>query len=107
MSLYFDASVLVALFVIDPASARATDFLSTHPAIVGISDFGTAEFSLAVARRVRTADLTREDGHLAFLWCVSLKLRRVHFRQEGTSVLIALSARRGPANSDTTRLTLR
>ena len=67
MSLYLDASVLVALFVIDPLSARATAFLSAHPAIVVVSDFGAAEFSSAVARRVRTGDLTREDGQLAFL----------------------------------------
>src|SRR5215471_1376332 len=67
VSLYLDASVLVALFVIDPLSARATAFLSAHPAIVVVSDFGAAEFSSAVARRVRTGDLTREDGQLAFL----------------------------------------
>ena len=67
MSLYLDASVLVALFVIDPASARAAAFLSAHPAIVVISDFGAAEFSSALARRVRMGDLTRQDGHVAFL----------------------------------------
>lgn len=67
MSYYLDASVLVALFVIDPASARAADYLSAHLAIVVVSDFGAAEFSSAVARRVRTGDLTREDGQLAFL----------------------------------------
>jgi len=67
VSLYLDASVLVALFVIDPVSTRAAAFLSAHPSIVIISDFGAAEFSSAVARRVRTGDLTREDGQLAFL----------------------------------------
>ena len=66
MSLYLDASILVALFVIDPSSARAEAFLSAHPEIVVVSDFGVAEFSSAVGRRVRTRDLTREDGQLAF-----------------------------------------
>ena len=66
MSLYLDASVLVTLFVIDPSSARAEAFLSAHPEIVVVSDFGVAEFSSAVGRRVRTRDLTREDGQLAF-----------------------------------------
>jgi uncharacterized protein len=67
VSYYLDASVLVALFVIDPMSARAADCLSVHPLIVVVSDFSAAEFSSAVARRVRTGDLTREDGQLAFL----------------------------------------
>jgi uncharacterized protein len=66
VSLYLDASVLVTLFVIDPSSARAEAFLSAHPEIVFVSDFGVAEFSSAVGRRVRTRDLTREDGQLAF-----------------------------------------
>jgi predicted nucleic acid-binding protein len=66
VSLYLDASVLVALFVIDPASARAAGFLASHPAIILVSDFGAAEFSSAVARRVRMRDLTREDALLAF-----------------------------------------
>jgi hypothetical protein len=66
VSLYLDVSVLVALFVIDPSSARAEAFLSAHPEIVVVSDFGAAEFLSAVARRVRTRDLTRADGRLAF-----------------------------------------
>ena len=66
MSLYLDASVLVALFVIDPFSARAEAFLSAHPEIFFISDFGAAEFSSAAARRVRMRDLTADDGRLAF-----------------------------------------
>jgi hypothetical protein len=65
VSLYLDASVLVALFVIDPSSARAEAFLSAHPEIAVVSDFGVAEFSSAVGRRVRIRDLTREDGQLA------------------------------------------
>jgi uncharacterized protein len=55
------------MFVIDPLSARAEAFLSAHPEIVVVSDFGVAEFSSAVGRRVRTRDLTPEDGQFAFL----------------------------------------
>jgi uncharacterized protein len=66
VSLYFDASVLVTLFIIDPSSARAETFLSARLEIVVVSDFGVAEFSSAVGRRVRTHDVTREDGQLAF-----------------------------------------
>jgi uncharacterized protein len=67
VSLYLDASVLVAMFVVDPANARAAAFLLAHPAVVVVSDFGAAEFSSAVARRVRMRELSREDGRLAFL----------------------------------------
>jgi uncharacterized protein len=67
VSLYLDASALVALFVIDPAGARAVAFLSADPAVVIVSDFGAAEFVSAVARRVRMRELTSDDGQLAFL----------------------------------------
>ena len=40
--------------------------MSVHPEIVVVSDFGVAEFSSAVGRRVRTRELTRKDGQLAF-----------------------------------------
>ena len=66
MSLYLDASVLVALFVIDPTSVRAETFLVAHRENLVVSDFGAAEFSSAVARRVRTRELTNNDGRLAF-----------------------------------------
>ena len=66
MSLYLDASVVVALFVIDPSSARAEAFLLAHPEVFVTSDFGVAEFSSAVARRVRTRNLTPDEGRLAF-----------------------------------------
>jgi uncharacterized protein len=92
VSYYLDASVLVALFVIDPTSARATDCLSAHPVIVVVSDFGAAEFSSAVARRVRTGDLTREDGQLAFLNFDTWIARSAH-RQEITTADIGAADR--------------
>ena len=74
MSLYLDASVLVALFVIDPTSARAEAYLRENPDTITVSDFGAAEFSSAVARRVRMRDLTVQAGRLAFsnldMWLV-------------------------------------
>jgi predicted nucleic acid-binding protein len=66
VSLYLDASVLVALFVIDPTSARAEAFLLAHPEPIAVSDFGAAEFSSAVARRVRMRELSDDEGRLAF-----------------------------------------
>ena len=84
MSLYFDANVLVTLFVIDPSSARAEAFLSSQPEIVVVSDFSVAEFSSAVGRRVRTHDLTREDGQLAFS-NLDTWVARSAYRQEITT----------------------
>jgi uncharacterized protein len=84
VSLYLDASVLVALFLIDPSSARAAAFLSAHPAIVIVSDIGAAEFSSAVARRVRTGDLTQDEGQLAFLH-FDMWVARSASRRETTS----------------------
>jgi uncharacterized protein len=84
VSLYLDASILVALFVIDPSSARAEAFLSAHPEIVVVSDFGVAEFSSAVRRRVRTRDLTREDGQLAF-FNLDTWVARSAYREEITT----------------------
>ena len=66
MSVYFDASVLVALFTLDPFTERAKAFMrSTMPAPV-VSDFAAAEFASAVARRVRTKDLTPAEARSAF-----------------------------------------
>lgn len=62
MSLYLDASVLVALLSIDPLNARADAFLGAGPTDIIVSDFAAAEFSSAIARRVRTGEITRETG---------------------------------------------
>jgi len=64
LSLYLDASVLVALFV---AELRAPD---AHAGLLGqrlfISDVAAAEFSAAIAKRVRVGDLTAADATSAF-----------------------------------------
>lgn len=64
MSLYLDASVLVALLVEEAASAEA------QARIVGetllISDFAVAEFSAAIARRVRIGDMPAGQAPLTF-----------------------------------------
>ena len=92
MSLYLDASVLVALFVIDSSSARAEAFLSAHPEIVVVSDFAVAEFSSAVGRRVRTHDLAREDGQLAFS-NLDIWVARSASREEVTTADIDVATR--------------
>ncbi len=66
MSVYFDASVLVALFTNDPFTSRARAFLTAHTPTVVVSDFASAEFASAVSRRVRTKDLTADEARIAF-----------------------------------------
>jgi predicted nucleic acid-binding protein len=63
---YLDASVLVALLMVDTLTARADKILRTSAPILIISDFAAAEFASAVARRVRTGDITPDEARRGF-----------------------------------------
>ena len=62
MSVYLDASVLVALLMADALTARADAFLRTNTPIMIVSDFAAAEFASAVARRARIGDITPDEA---------------------------------------------
>jgi predicted nucleic acid-binding protein len=66
VSIYLDASVLVAIFTEDPFTARANHFLAsnTHPLM--LSDFAAAELASAIARLVRMGELRIEGARAAF-----------------------------------------
>jgi predicted nucleic acid-binding protein len=64
--LYLDASVLVALILNEPLSARADALLRNSGPVVLVSDFAAAEFASALGRRVRTGQMTAVTGRLAF-----------------------------------------
>ena len=66
MSVYLDASVLVALFTDDPFTNRADSFLRVNSSVLIVSDLAAAEFASVIARHVRTADITPEDARIAF-----------------------------------------
>jgi predicted nucleic acid-binding protein len=66
VSVYLDASVLVALFTNDLLTARADTFLRTKPSVLIVSDFAAAEFSSVIARHVRTNDITKNDARIVF-----------------------------------------
>ena len=66
MTVYLDASVLVALFTNDPLTARAEKFLRANPLVLIVSDFAAAEFSSVIARHVRTKDIIKEDARTVF-----------------------------------------
>ena len=66
MSVYFDVSVLVALFAVGALNDRASHVLRTLDDIAMVSDFATAEFSSVIALRVRTRDLRPDDARSVF-----------------------------------------
>jgi uncharacterized protein len=66
VSVYLDASLLVALFTNDPLTTRADTFLRANPSVLIVSDFAAAEFSSVIARHVRTKDITKNDARIVF-----------------------------------------
>jgi uncharacterized protein len=66
VSVYLDASVLVALFTNDPLTTRADSFLRAKPSVLIVSDFAAAEFSSVIARHVRTKGITKNDARIVF-----------------------------------------
>lgn len=66
MSLYLDASVIVALLTNDLFTSRADAYIRSHPDILIVSDFAGAEFASVIARRVRTREVTERVARRAF-----------------------------------------
>ena len=66
MSIYLDASVLVALLMVDAFMARADAFFRENTPVLIVSDFAATEFASAVARRVRTGDITADEARSGF-----------------------------------------
>lgn len=60
---YLDASAVVSLFVADKHSPAIRGYLRNQHPTVAISDFAIAEFSSAVARRVRMGEVTPVQGN--------------------------------------------
>jgi uncharacterized protein len=63
---YLDASVLVALLTDDPLTGRADAFMRTEKPVLVVSDFAAAEFASAIARRVRTGEITPDEARVGF-----------------------------------------
>src|SRR5689334_1660211 len=86
---YVDASVLVALLTNDPLTSRADDLLRAKTPALIVSDFTAAEFASAIARRVRTGELTPDEARLAFstfdAWAARAT-RREHTRAADVSI---------------------
>ena len=67
MSVYLDASVLVALFTVDPLTRRADAVLRRDQNVLIVSDFAAAEFAAAIARRVRMKQIAGDDARNVFV----------------------------------------
>jgi len=91
VSLYLDASVLVALFADDSLTPRADEYLRAHPSDLVVSDYAAAEFASAFARRVREKLLTADEARTAFstfdVWTA-----RETSREQVTAIDIASAA---------------
>jgi predicted nucleic acid-binding protein len=66
VTVYLDASFVVALITKDVFSERAERFLSTEMPALILSDYAAAEFASVVARRARTKELTKAGARAAF-----------------------------------------
>jgi len=62
VSIYLDASVIVALFTEDHFTDRATTLLASKADAVIVSDFAGLEFSSVIARFVRTRSINEEQA---------------------------------------------
>ena len=65
MTLYLDASVVVALLTLDPHSLRAEILVERQGRDLVLSDFAAAEFASVMARRVRERLLTGDEADAA------------------------------------------
>jgi predicted nucleic acid-binding protein len=79
VNVYLDASVIVSLFVQDAFVGRAEAFFAQQGSLLLISDFAAAEFSSAIARRVRMKEMILAQGQTALAnfdaWTARASLR--------------------------------
>lgn len=92
MSLYLDASVLVALFTTDPLTDRADAFLRAHRPAVIVSDFAAAELASAIARRVRTGEIAAHDARTVFATFDAWSARAAGRAETGAADVAAAAA---------------
>lgn len=65
MSVYLDTSVVIALFLPDPLSDRASAALSAQRATLAVSDYVDLEFSAATRRLARSRSVTPRSAREA------------------------------------------
>jgi len=91
VSVYLDASVLVALLTDDNLTSRAETFLRAETPVLVVSDFAAAEFASAIARRTRTGEITAEAAQSCFSTFDAWTARVAQRAETGTADVIAAS----------------
>jgi predicted nucleic acid-binding protein len=66
LNIYFDASVIVALFANDPFANRLQKAMRSRSITPVVSDFAAAEFASAIARIVRMKQLAEKEARDIF-----------------------------------------
>lgn len=92
MSLYLDASVIVALLTHDAFTSRADTYIRDRPDILVVSDFAGAEFASVIARRVRTREVTEHAARIVFAELDAWTTRNTE-RAETTSADVTAATR--------------
>jgi predicted nucleic acid-binding protein len=62
VSSYLDANILVALLTVEPLSGRAENFIASTIERLIVNDLASAEFSSAIARRLRMRETTLDEA---------------------------------------------
>jgi predicted nucleic acid-binding protein len=95
MSVYLDASVIVALFVMDAQTERADRFLAAQRPTLVISDFAEAEFISAIGGHVRIGrlDLDRAQSALTAFDAWASRATRVETRAADVAAASAMLRR--------------
>ena len=65
MTVYLDASILVALISEDALAEQADALLRSTPDPTIVSDFAVAEMVSALSRKIRSGDLSRDEARSA------------------------------------------
>jgi predicted nucleic acid-binding protein len=91
VKLYLDASVVVALVTKDAFTFRADSYLRSVAPVLIVSDFASAEFALAVARRVRMREISKSIARALFA-ALDVWILRSTERAETTTEDVAAAA---------------
>jgi predicted nucleic acid-binding protein len=92
LSIYLDASPLVALFANDTLTTRAEAALRRTGLVLIVSDFAATEFAAAIARRERMKLLTPAEARIAFSAFDTWIARATKQIQLATSDVVAAAA---------------
>jgi predicted nucleic acid-binding protein len=89
MSVYLDANVLVALFIPDALSARATAAVASLPDPVTVSDLAALEVSSSIARLARSREVTEREAKAALTDFDAWAAPRGRLEVQATDVAVA------------------